>query len=178
MFTNCFIDGRPVIIIMSRNNEQRLMTTCFRGRGRRLAGNFFDWGSASELFNDNRVSSLIVGEVENAIHNRTYNLLATLDMKQFVGWSSTDDLGRYDPRDLSPFKINGRATGLMVGDLFTAPRTNHLAVSLSIKFNYNPHEVVVIIHTVYPGRNIGRLIDDVSRRERVVFFPWDRVGEK
>jgi len=175
-FTDHYIDGRQVAIIMSRKNEERLSTRCFRGAGRALAGNFANWSNAYELFGDGKVASALLEKVEAAIRNRTYELSTDFDLGEFVGWSSTDDLDIYDPRHLSVFRINKRAIGSMVAWNYSAPRTNHLTVSCSIRLNENPAEVVVIIHTVYPGRNVGVLVGDVSRRENVVFFPWDRVG--
>jgi hypothetical protein len=34
-----------------------------------------------------------------------------------------------------------------------------------------------MLYTVYPGRDVGELVGNVSEREKVLFLDWDAPGE-
>ncbi len=175
--TGRFIDGRKVLIIVRSITERRLSNTCFRGIGRPLAGNFSRWGNATQLFGDKLITSMLVEDAERAICDGSYSWSISYDIKRVVGWSSTDDLVRYRPEDLTRFSLNSRATGLKVGPDFMAPKTSFVTLSCEVKIDDVPPQVVVIVHSIYPGRDIGGLVGDVSNREGIAFFDWDAIGK-
>lgn len=141
------------------------------------AGNFSKWATLESFFDE----PLILRELEYHLndarrHNiRTYSFEIVFDHP--VGWSSTDDLRRYQDRDLEFFRPNRRSEGFRVKPLFSnllAPQTNYVTIVFEFKKEHDGPTAV--IHTIYPGRDIGELVGDVTEREGIVFFDWEHPG--
>lgn len=170
--------GTSAEIIVRRDTEIRLFEKHFRGTSRPLAGNFMRWHSADRLFGDVGVMREFLAELNDlwlredfATHSLCINHSAQ------VGWSSTDELKKYSAEALEAFDLNRRSHGLRVNldrkDL-RAPRTNKLTIVF--EFKREGITAVAIVHSVYPGPDVGELNGDVSQREKCVFFDWDHPG--
>jgi hypothetical protein len=171
--------GVEVLIIVRRPTEERLRAKCFRGKHLALAGNFYLWDSAESLFRDRTVIDQLLEELHDLWTKRdlgTHSQSITHEL--VVGWESTDPLENYAPDDLELFNPNRRSQGLRVKlhrtDLF-APKTQELTLVYELKSeDSNP---VVIIHSIYPGIDIGELDGNVTQREERVFLDWTHQGE-
>lgn len=173
------IGGKPVNIVMRESAERRIGENHFRGAGVRRAGNFFNWTCIGELFAEKDFIDAIFEDASQAFkvgHMGTssffYNFLCP------VGWSSTAPLDNYRDEDLEEFAINKWSLGKRIKHNRTdlmAPKTTLVTVIYELKDEGN--KIVIVIHSLYPGVDIGELKGDVSRREKCIFFDWDHPGE-
>ena len=95
-----------------------------------------------------------------------------------VGWESTSALSDYKEDDLERFTINRRSKGLRVKMCRTdllAPKTCELTIVYELKIEDD--KLVAIIHSIYPGQDIGELRGNVTVREKRVFFDWNHPGQ-
>ena len=170
-------DG-TIAVIARREARDRLQGKSFRGTSIALAGNFCRWNNVRDLFSHIQVVAGFRTDVEQALseHSRTNSV--AIDCCEIIGWSSTDDLSRYHPDDLERFEPNRKSSGLRVKlsrpDL-RAPLTKLVTIVYELK--EEGYGVVAIIHSVYPGRDIGELHGDVTERESCVFFDWSHPGQ-
>lgn len=168
-----------LMIIVRTDTEERLKTTCFRGTNVQLAGNFFRWDSARALFSDEQVLDEFMEEIENSWEEREFATQSiTITHDELIGWDSTDDFLHYQPEDLELFEPSRKSRGLRVKTSCTeiyAPQTDELTIVYQLKEEQG--RPVVIIFSIYPGRDIGELRGDVSAREEIVFFDWNHPGE-
>lgn len=170
--------GRSAAIIVRRSTEERLQTKCFRGTSLPLAGNFLRWGSAEELFRDREVMERFIAELDELWSKQefgTHSLSIAHSMP--VGWESTASLPNYTEADLEEFDLNRRSWGLRVKPTRTdllAPKTN----DFTVVFQFKPEDskAVAIVHSIYPGSDVGELNGDVTAREKRVFFDWSHPG--
>lgn len=157
----------------------RLGNTCFRGPNKALAGNFFAWVNMRTFLNDLRVNQQIMSAlrvINLGETSETHSIEMNLDHP--IGWSSTDELDKYPQEDLEEFRPNRHSTGLRVKtscQKHRAPKTSTLTIVF--EFKDEGDSFVAVIHSVYPGIDIGELDGDVSKRENVVFFDWNHPGE-
>jgi hypothetical protein len=171
--------GIEVLIIVRRPTEERLRTKCFRGKHVALAGNFCLWDSVESLFHDPIVIEQFLEELHEAWTQRDLGTHSqSITHEVVVGWDSTDPLENYAPDDLEPFNPNRRSQGLRVKldrtDLF-APKTQLL--TLVYEFKSEDGNPVAVVHSIYPGIDIGELDGDVTLREQRVFLDWTHQGE-
>jgi hypothetical protein len=96
-----------------------------------------------------------------------------------IGWSNTDDLEGYTADMLELFEPNGRSVGYRVKldrtDL-EAPRTN--IVTVIYEFRDEPQGPVAVVHSIYPGKNIGVVRGEISKDKAVVFFDYNHPGQQ
>ena len=169
-----------IAIVCRTHTKERLKTTCFRNNGTiRLAGNFFQWFSVEEFLQDPCILHILFEEFFDVYLNGEFGSASfEFEYKKHVGWTSTDDISKYKPEDLEPFNPNRKSTALRVKTNLThikAPTTNLITVVFELKDeNGFP---VFIVHSMYPGKDIGPLFEDVTAREGQVFFGWDHPGE-
>lgn len=171
--------GVRASIVVRESTEERLLGRCFRGTDLRLAGNFSVWNSVFWFWKDNLVLGQFLKEMEDLWSTKDFDTHSVnVIHKVFVGWESTSSIERYKADDLEPFKLNRRAQGLRVKtdrtDLL-APRTKE--ITIVFEFKSENDQPVAIIHSIYPGRDIGDLEGDVTEREGRVFFDWNHSGE-
>lgn len=171
--------GTKVIILARYNTEQRLEKTCFRGLDLALAGNFCKWRSLTMVLANPLVMHEFLCELDDLWGKRdfgTHSLKITTD--KVVGWESTASINNYDQESLEPFSLNGKVRGLRVKlshkDLL-APQTCELTIIF--EFKAEGGDAVCVIHSIYPGHDIGELDGDVTKREGRVFFDWSHPGE-
>ncbi len=179
--TNDEIEGYPVIIILREYTRRRMLGTCFRGVDKMLAGNFCLWHNHhAMLYYNHFLNSGIVADAREAYKDGARTSGFSVDYRETVGWSSTDDLSKYRNGTLEEFKLGSRsnAHGLRIKkscNHIKAPKTNLITFVYELK--REPSQFTIIINSIYPGPDIGELEGDVSTREEVVFFDWNHPGE-
>lgn len=178
MIAEMLANDERVKVIVRRKTTIRLMERCFRPRKFRCAGNFIVWESPRQLFDD----ALVHHEVEEQIakllseDNGTHRF--TIDYGSAVGWESTDHLDKYADADLEEFDINDDCWAWRVKRNRTdlkAPLTS--LITFVVELRTEDNEQVVIVHSIYPGVDIGDLDGDITDREQRVFFDWKHPGE-
>lgn len=181
MFINKkLIEDTPVAIVVRRVTKERLRETCFRGPGVQKAGNFSRWHSAEALFSDAIVLELFLGYVAELCYKvdlpGTYSY--SLSYPAPVGWESTDRLRKYDPGDLEEYALTRKSTCLRVKpdrvDL-RAPKTCSITIVFELKLEHD--RPVAVVHSLYPGADVGELEGNVTEREGRVFFDWNHPGD-
>lgn len=175
------IDGLPVVIIVRAITEQRLASEkgCFRGTNRKLAGNFSVFSNCREVF-DNIYRPWLSGfmdDVARAYRNRERTASYSFDYGMTIGWSGTDDVAKYRPEELEDFNPNRRSVAKRVkADQvhIYAPRT--ALITFVYEVRPEADQMAVVIHSIYPGKDIGELVGDITANEGVVFFDWNHPG--
>lgn len=170
-------------IIVRRDTEDRLLTTCFRGRHRRLAGNFRLFRNAHDVFDNVLIRRAFEKQIRdeiNGLHRKrgsSANVSFTVHGPPQLGWESTDRRDRYAEEALESFQPNRVSTALRVKTARTdlqVPFTDLVTFVCEVK--RERHEWTVIVQSMYPGVDIGELRGDVTKREKRVFFDWDHPG--
>lgn len=171
--------GAEASIIVRNHTEERLRTKCFRGTFKALAGNFSRWDSSEKLFRDQEVVGHFLAELDEVWSGRQFGTHSlNIAHKAFIGWESTDELERYRSEDLESFSPNRKSSGLRVKTSRTslfAPRTKNLTLVYELKSESGV--AVAVVHSIYPGVDIGELDGNVTAREKRVFFDWEHPGQ-
>jgi hypothetical protein len=177
-------DGTSAKIIVRHGTVERLATTCFRGTDRARAGNFSRFARVQDVFRDKKVLDGLRKYVSESVHelldspdflDATFS--CTVDAGHPVGWESTDRMDRYSAELLEPFNPNRRSRALRIKPDRTdirAPVTS--LVTLVFQLRYEVDAWAIVIHSMYPGKDIGDLVGDITRREQRVFFVWEHHG--
>lgn len=178
------VDGQSVCIVARTSTKQRLSTTCFRidddQQLKTLAGNFARWRCIEDILNDHWVGKEFLLEVAQLLKEKDCTTVHSVEIPHAdsVGWSSTAPLREWRKfPDLERFQLNNKCYGLRVSPNRTdvlAPVTHCLTLVFELKIEVN--KPVVIIHSVYPGVDIGYLVGNVTEREQCVFFDWSHKG--
>ena len=170
-------DGRKVVIIVRPDTEIRLKGKCFRGRHERKAGNFLNWRSASEVFRDPHILREFLRDVADALAAGAQLNSVEIRHHSNVGWSSTMPATPRKPDYVERFNPNRRSIAWRVKldrtDVL-APRTDLVTIVYEVK--HEDGRLVAIIHSTYPGEDVGEIEGNVSYRERVVFFGFSHPG--
>lgn len=179
-------NGNDVMLIVDRPTENRLRTTCFRQGSQPRSGKFSKWRFLTDLFDDLEVDDELRDRLPQLIDQLIdsgedqIKVRMTIQLEDKIGWSSTDDLSNYDSEELETFNPNKTSEALRIKtdriDI-KAPRTSELTLVFTLKRDAEDEaDWVAIIHTIYPGSDIGPLEDNVSSRANVAFFAWDHPG--
>ncbi len=168
----------PVAVIVRDQTKQRLAGTCFRGFPTERAGNFhIVWNDVHDVLNCDFIKEKLLISAHESLKEKRWSDSLHIDCENVIGWSGTDDLGKYKPEDLEPFNPNRRSTALRVRisrtDLL-APQTNF--VTLVYEVRPEGHQTAIIVHSMYPGKDIGELNANITEREKIVFFDWGHPG--
>ncbi len=172
-------------IFASASTEERLLPKCFRGNEVKKAGNFSIYSSIEGVLEDPVVWEQFLAAVSKSWNDGYFdNFSLTVKHRQYVGWESTARKKQYDLDVLEYFRINRRASGLRVkGDRtdLRAPKTKKLTIILQCVRDKSPDRFgnpAAIIHSLYPGKDIGELKGNVTELEQRVFFDWEHPGEE
>lgn len=174
------VDARtPEIVFVVRNRtEDRLKKRCFRIDTKR-AGLFDRWSSAETLLRDPAILRGLAADVLECWNDGgvglTYSVQITCDRS--VGWASTMPSDDIDFYDLECFEL-GRGCALRVKldrQHLRAPRTDDVTIVYELKEEYG--HPTAVVHSIYPGPDIGPLEGNITEREGVVFFDWDHPGQ-
>ena len=176
--TDHFIDDLLVFIVVRRDTELRLRKTCFRGKDEKLAGNFSAYGDCMELFIDPKIVAGLMSDATIGLALGDTTRSVFIPAGKQVGWEGTDCLANYVDEDLEPFSPNHKSRAFRVKtDLttLTAPRTDLVTIVYEVK--NEGHQIAIVVHSIYPGLDIGELDGDVTERESRVFFDLNHPGE-
>lgn len=169
-----------VDIVTRYHTKERLASTCFRGVDVKKAGNFSRWNCIEKVLEDANVLEELLNDLNEACRDRNIGTSSlNIECPEFVGWESTDMAEKYNLGDLEVFKLNRKGRALRVKTDRTdlkAPRTKLLTVIYELKSEDG--NFVVIIHSLYPGLDVGDLVGNVTERENRVFFDWGHPGEE
>jgi hypothetical protein len=180
---------RYVALEVRTETVVRLGKTAFRGKGIAKAGNFSRWSSVSELLRDLRsefesyaeevVGAVMEHERSKGLHKCSTSDSFDLPYDHIVGWSSTDNVEKYDRWELELFHPNSASKALRVrkGSNRFAPRTRFITFKTEIRHEISDGRWRIVIHSIYPGEDVGRLKGDVTQRLQEVFFDWEHPGE-
>lgn len=167
---------KNVFVRLPAKQVARLSQTCFREPGS-LAGNFLHWRTPRQFLwrAESRLREVAFDELAKGEKGQ---FSFELEFEELVGWSSTLEL-----KDLSPKltverrELNQRATALFLlpENKVLAKLTNRVTCVGVLK--QGKSSVYFMLYTLYPGRDVGELLGDVSERENVLFLDWDTRGE-
>jgi hypothetical protein len=154
-----------------------LLTTCFRNTSSPLAGNFLSWKSLQDLFHDHEVMRHFLAEMEEMCLLRDFTTHSFSFMHpEIVGWESTAALSSYNEDSLERF-TRSRSNWLRIKPCRTdllAPKTHEVTIVYELKPEAD--QMVAVVHSIYPGQDIGELRGNVTDREKRVFFDWNHPG--
>ena len=171
-------DGTSLSLVMRQVTSNRLSLTCFRGRKIRCAGNFSMWSGPEPMFRNNLVRAEFNRHLSEMFTKDEFGTHSvTIESFQVVGWESTAPLKDFDENQLEPFEPNRHSSALRVRrDLenILAPQTNK--VTIVFEFKREGEAAAAIIHSIYPGNDVGELDGDLTDREQCVFFDFDHPG--
>ena len=172
--------GEKYNIIVRKPAMERLREKNFRGTAIVCAGNFSKWPNIQSFLYDEKIKKTIMEEMLEEMTMRGAGTSSfELEFEDYVGWSSTDNLQKYSTNELELHYPNRRSTVLRVKmDLLSIRASKTKIVTLVYELKREGGILVAVIHSIYPGHDIGELYGDVSEREKVVFFDWNHPGEK
>jgi hypothetical protein len=196
-------DDATYLVVVRPGVEERLNTTCFRGREVWRAGNFFRWFCAFRLFEDKTFTELLREALEDIVnatkdeYRHLFRRYLTVRCPWPVGWASTIRLaGLNDPRlklcrpfNPNPHTVARRVPLEAARQGLLAPVTDlvTLAVEIRVEEDRRTGKLkdfwVVPVNTIYPGEamplarpHVGPPID-LTARHAVVFFDWQHPGD-
>ncbi|MEN9557881.1 MAG: hypothetical protein RL141_250 [Candidatus Parcubacteria bacterium] len=179
------IGNHPIIAVAYPATIERLSSRCFRGKGVCKAGNFFRWDNFLDVIREfaDDLKPFIEEHIERISAQpagaRPIPRRGSVEFKNEhpLGWSSTADLALYRREVLEHFDINNGAYGRRIrSNRILAPITDLITFVYEVKKRDN-RTWLVIVHSVYPGKDVGDLKGNVSEREQVAFFDWFHPGE-
>jgi len=172
-------NGLPAAIIVRAATEERLRAKCFRGRTVCKAGNFSRWSTPVQLFSDTLILEQFLDEISVLWDKKDFGTHSVeIRCDNIVGWSSTAPTIDFAPDSLEQFNPNRKSVALRV-KLF---RTDLLArqtklVTIVYEFKVEAGNPVAVVHSAYPGEDVGELEGDVTAREERIFFDWNHPGD-
>jgi len=173
-------EGVPIVVLMRDPTEFKLSTKCFRGRECHCAGNFSQWESAQEMFRDEGLLELLIHDALRSLTSSVSRRRVSLDLGRNIGWSGTDAVSNYNSEDLEVYRPNWKCTALRVrfGAIhLKAPLTSLVTVIYQIKYEEDRGQFAVVIHSTYPGMDIGEMSGNVTEDRGIVFFGLKHPGE-
>jgi len=169
-----------MLLVCPTATEERLAKTCFRGKGRPLAGNFARWTQIEQVCSDSLVQQALLDfAVDMFDQGRIGFRRLTVTAETDIGWESTDTVDLFSPDELEDFEPNSRSRAkrvILPSRLGRkAPKTN--LVTFALKLTREEGALVVSILTVYPGVDIENVSGPVTENTGRVFYDWDHPGE-
>lgn len=169
----------PVAVIVRPEIEERLFKHHFRGRGKRLAGNFCAFEKCFDLFRRNPpwIASF-VSDARQALDEDYEEAGYSFDWGSTVGWAGAAQIERFSNDQIERFRPNRHSYAMRVRKNRTdilAPLTS--IVTIVYEIQVERHQVTLLIRSIYPGKDIGEITGNITNRERIVFFDWDHPGE-
>ncbi len=169
-----------VAIVVRVEARERFAERRFKGVDVAVAGNFSRWATLQDFMDDEFVLDAIDKEIEKTYRKDNFRTNSfEIRFDEPIGWSNTDDLEMYTEEMLERYEPNRRSVGYRVKldrtDL-KAPRTN--VVTVTYEFRDEPDYPVAVIHSIYPGENIGVVRGEISKDNAVVFFDYNHPGQQ
>lgn len=180
-------NGTTIAIGTHDQTLHRLRGTCFRPTKEPLAGQFLYWLNLFDILQDQWFRPSFLAEVETVVAgfsgDRRQQYFSVKHTEP-VGWSATAPRQEFAASELEEFRPSQRSVAMRLrkdsGRM--APLTNE--VTFSGDFLKLSDRWSLVIYSVYPGPNIGRLsgpngsVVDLTASRGVVFFDWSHPGEK
>lgn len=170
-----------VAVVVRAEARERLAERRFKGVDVAVAGNFSRWATLEEFMSDDVVLLALDEEFRKTYRKDDFRT-KSFEIRfggRWIGWSNTDNLEIYTEEMLEVFEPNRRSLGYRVKldrtDL-EAPRTD--IVTVTYEFRDEPDGPVAVIHSIYPGENIGVVRGDISRDKEIVFFDYNHPGQQ
>ncbi|MCX6715375.1 MAG: hypothetical protein NTX72_06225 [Candidatus Uhrbacteria bacterium] len=178
----------PFTIVLPQKQEGRLNTTCFRGRGKPLSGNFHLWESLKNLLADTLVREQLFGEILEMITElkaegkQNPNHRITIDHTHLIGWSSTCPISELpEGTEVAFFAPNDYTEAYKVTDkAVLAKPTKQITFALGFSDPEGKDKWLVKVQTIYPGENVPMGWRHSPRSipaTEAVFFDWTHPGE-
>ena len=76
-------------LIMRHDTEDRLATTCFRGRHVYRAGNFFEWESVHQMVSNHEVKQQFLDDIRRRLPTTGRDNVFTGICRKPIGWVTT-----------------------------------------------------------------------------------------
>lgn len=170
--------GHSITVIMRTSTAERLEDTCFRGYDNPLAGNFWNWESFREVLDNQAIRSSMLDELDQLYEDDNFNAKYSFSVRcpEMIGWSSTKlRTGEVD-EELVERRLNKRATAMFIRDLhLPAPLTDWLTFVCELKMEKGQFPTA-IVHSLYPGEDLGELKGDMTERTGRIWFDWENPG--
>jgi hypothetical protein len=173
-------NGRTIALIMRKPAVLRLSTTCFRGRDKRLAGNLKLYDNFSQVMDDQLVVEGVFAELDKLFEDEMFNATYSFTVKHTepVGWSSTIMAKQLPGVKTEKQKLNKRSRASFVADpAIMAPLTHSITFICELKYHTKTDlRGAVMVHSLYPGPDVGDLRGDMTRETGMLWFPWTTPG--
>ncbi len=168
-----------VLVKMDKKTVDRLSTTCFRGKALNRSGNFSEWCSIEEVLADVEFRNELLFEFREMAHEEEFGTISVeIDCRRPIGWASTAKVAEFRSEDLEEFRLNKRSHAMRLKldrQEIRAPKTSIVTVIVEYKdYGRGPF---AIIHSMYPGPDIGQLDGHMTNEQGVVFFDFSHPGE-
>lgn len=171
-------DPYAVRVFLSDSVAEKLRSSCFRGGGLKLAGNFARWDSPRGLFDEGLVERRLAEQLSLLAKAGRYgDQVVTITCNEYIGWDFIVPAAKVPDRYL---EIRGTSHGHFVRvnidcRSVRAPRTR--LVSFGINFTRDGSLSKGIIHDVTPGGCVGRFSRVLDVNGGLAVLEWDHLGE-
>lgn len=173
-------DGQDVFLQIPENTYERIKGTCFRGKQCSQAGNSCRWHRIVDFKEDPVVHELLgisfLDLVKNGAVSTSHRIV--LEFQDAVGWDSVLSYAEVpeEYRDkLVRKELNKRSHALFLPDnLVKAPLTSFLTLVVRM---YHDRHWRFVLHTIYPGNDVGELRGDMTKKHNYVWLNWSNPGE-
>lgn len=165
-------------IVVRNDTRVRLSSRCFRGISCKVASNFKKWWDVESLLNDSFIKEELRRKVLNHSVDGEGTYSITITYPEIVGWSGTDDIEKYSPDSYAEYHPNRKSTVMRIIPKRTdilAPVTHKVTFVYELK--HEDGELVMVIHSIYPGEDIGPLEGNITALRDLVMFDWYHPGE-
>lgn len=183
MFKRLYLDdGTCVCVVVRESTAQRLRQTCFRPGDQPRAGNFRHWRQMYSVLDDRIVMDALCNVLAKEIieyEGEVVEASVQIRHDEVVGWASTSSINGFVAHQLRDFAPNSHTRALVINPKrrdIRAPQTKLVTIVYEFKYEED-NGWVAVIHSIYPGPDIGELDGDITEREGVVFFTWEHPGE-
>ncbi len=173
-----------IYVVVPKSTERRLAPLHFRGSQCQRAGNFRTWRHPLDVFRHSLVKEQFLAELDAMTHEEYYTPQSVaIELGEVIGWESTDRHDLYPEDALEVFRPgngNRERSALRIRlerTEFQAPASKTITIVFTFGWDKNHKNCYkAIIHSLYPGEDIGPLEGDITEREKRVFFDWNHPG--
>lgn len=176
-------NGIVALVVLTDKTRDRLLPLHFKSciSGMRTAGMFFNQVTPSGVLENPKVKDELAAHVREIWRGENPQDTFSIEVHfedTIAGWSSTADIRNFKEKDLEWFCPNNHSRALRVklsSRHIFAPVTKTMTLVFELKSERNAPTIMV--RSMYPGRDVGKLDGDITEREGLVFFDWDHQGE-
>ena len=169
-------------IVLPAHQRERLKTTCFRGNGQALAGNFYRWHTDEQFLQNKFILKELEDDALEALaSDAPYTTWSCeIDCSNYIGWASTTRLENID-EEAEEFSPNRWTRAWKIKDRNAlAPPTKTLTIVYSLESPRVQSETpALIIQSIYPGQDVplgSRSAPRTIDWSEMVFLDWNNPG--